>query len=192
MKTDYQKYLKALSVFLLVIWILSCSGRAGKMKESGVNPSNPVNSELTSKLIRIISPEEDAGFKLNQPVKLILAPEDKKSVPDSVTVYFNGNFVTTIKPDHLECLIPPSFTVATGRKSLKVTAYKGGNSKNTITRFIIIYSDIVPKKYGYKVIHTYPHDREAFTQGLFYDNGVLFEGTGENASSLREVNLETE
>src|SRR5664280_1494748 len=113
MKTDYQKYLKALSVFLLVIWILSCSGRAGKMKESGVNPSNPVNSELTSKLIRIISPEEDAGFKLNQPVKLILAPEDKKSVPDSVTVYFNGNFVTTIKPDHLECLIPPSFTVAT-------------------------------------------------------------------------------
>jgi glutaminyl-peptide cyclotransferase len=191
MKTDYQKYLKALSVFLLVIWIVSCSGRSGKVKESGLKPSNPVTSEVTTKLFRIVSPEEDAGFKLNQPVKLVLAAEDKKSGPDSVTVYFNGNFVTTIKPDHLECLIPPSFTAATGRKSLKVTAYKGGNSHNTITRFIIIYSDIVPKKYGYKVIHTYPHDREAFTQGLFYDNGVLFEGTGENASSLREVNLET-
>ena len=191
MKNDYQKYLKALSVFLLIIWILSCSGRSGKMKENRVNPSNTVNSEVTSKLIRIVSPEEDAGFKLNQAVKLTLALENKKSVPDSVTIYFNGSFVTTIKPDHLECLIPPSFTVTTGRKSLKVTAYKGGNSQNTITRFIVIYSDIVPKKFGYKVIHTYPHDSEAFTQGLFYDNGVLFEGTGENASSLREVNLES-
>jgi glutamine cyclotransferase len=57
---------------------------------------------------------------------------------------------------------------------------------------MIIYSDIIPQKNGYKVIHTYPHDREAFTQGLVYDKGLLFEGTGEKAtSSLREVELET-
>ncbi|TAL69590.1 MAG: glutaminyl-peptide cyclotransferase [Bacteroidetes bacterium] len=57
---------------------------------------------------------------------------------------------------------------------------------------MLIYSDVVPKKYGYKVIHSYPHDREAFTQGLFYDKGSLFEGTGqESGSSLREVELET-
>jgi glutamine cyclotransferase len=57
---------------------------------------------------------------------------------------------------------------------------------------MVVYSDIVPKKYGYKVIHTYPHDRAAFTQGLFYDNGKLYEGTGEESgSTLREVELET-
>jgi glutamine cyclotransferase len=57
---------------------------------------------------------------------------------------------------------------------------------------MIIYSDLVPKKYGYKVIHTYPHNRDAFTQGLVYDNGVLYEGTGqETGSTLREVALET-
>jgi glutamine cyclotransferase len=55
-----------------------------------------------------------------------------------------------------------------------------------------ILSDMTPKKYGNKIVHTYPHDREAFTQGLFYDNGVLFEGTGQEAgSSIREVELET-
>ena len=32
--------------------------------------------------------------------------------------------------------------------------------------------------YGYKVIRSYPHDRQAFTQGLVYENGVLYEGTG--------------
>jgi glutamine cyclotransferase len=46
--------------------------------------------------------------------------------------------------------------------------------------------------YGYKIIHTYPHDRNAFTQGLIYDGGVLYEGTGlYGQSSLRKVELET-
>ncbi|MBE3086914.1 MAG: glutaminyl-peptide cyclotransferase [Bacteroidetes bacterium] len=57
---------------------------------------------------------------------------------------------------------------------------------------MIIFSDMVPKRNGYKVINTYPHDRDAFTQGLVYDKGVLFEGTGQiTGSSLREVELET-
>lgn len=191
MKPDYQKYLIGFSMMLLITWTLSCSGRSGKLKEPGGQPVPVVTGEVPSKLIKIISPEENSGFKLNQPVKVIMALEDKKSVPDSVTVYFNGNFVTTVKSEPWEYSIPSSFTVSTGRKSLKVTAYKGGKPQNTSTRFMIIYSDIVPKKYNYKVIHTYPHDRDAFTQGLFYDNGVLYEGTGENGSSLREVNLET-
>jgi glutaminyl-peptide cyclotransferase len=46
--------------------------------------------------------------------------------------------------------------------------------------------------YTYQVLHTYPHDPTAFTQGLFYLNGVLYEGTGRyGQSSLRKVNLET-
>jgi len=49
-----------------------------------------------------------------------------------------------------------------------------------------------PKKYGYKIIKTYPHDPAAFTQGLEYREGVLYEGTGRNgSSSLRKVELET-
>jgi glutamine cyclotransferase len=61
-----------------------------------------------------------------------------------------------------------------------------------VTRFLVFYSDIAPKRYGYKVVHTYPHDIEAFTQGLVYEKGVLFEGTGQKTgSSLREVELQT-
>jgi glutaminyl-peptide cyclotransferase len=46
--------------------------------------------------------------------------------------------------------------------------------------------------YGYQVVHAYPHDRGAFTEGLFYENGFLFEATGiERQSSLRKVKLET-
>lgn len=44
--------------------------------------------------------------------------------------------------------------------------------------------------YGVKVLQTYPHDREAYTQGLFFWNGDLYESTGQyGSSSLRKVDL---
>ena len=45
---------------------------------------------------------------------------------------------------------------------------------------------------GYRVVNVYPHDPEAYTQGLLYRDGFLFESTGLNGrSSLRKVKLET-
>ena len=47
-------------------------------------------------------------------------------------------------------------------------------------------------EYGYDVVHVYPHDRTAFTEGLFYLDGFLYEATGlEQRSSVRKVKLET-
>ncbi|MGE4057196.1 MAG: glutaminyl-peptide cyclotransferase, partial [Vicinamibacterales bacterium] len=46
--------------------------------------------------------------------------------------------------------------------------------------------------YGYEVVRTYPHDRGAFTQGLVFHDGLLYEGTGlQGRSSIRRVRLET-
>src|SRR3990172_4214830 len=46
--------------------------------------------------------------------------------------------------------------------------------------------------YGYKIINVYPHDRTAFTQGLIFENGHLYEGTGlYGQSTLRKVELKT-
>ena len=47
-------------------------------------------------------------------------------------------------------------------------------------------------EYSYAVVHTYPHDPLAFTEGLFYLDGFLYESTGINdQSSVRKVRLET-
>jgi glutamine cyclotransferase len=46
--------------------------------------------------------------------------------------------------------------------------------------------------YSYKVIQSYPHDRRAFTQGLVYEDGVLYEGTGlYGQSALAKRDLKT-
>lgn len=46
--------------------------------------------------------------------------------------------------------------------------------------------------YGYRIVNVYPHDKDAFTQGLVFENGILYESTGRfGYSSLRKVELET-
>jgi glutaminyl-peptide cyclotransferase len=46
--------------------------------------------------------------------------------------------------------------------------------------------------YGYRVVNVYPHDPDAYTQGLIFRDGFLFESTGlHGRSSLRKVELET-
>jgi glutaminyl-peptide cyclotransferase len=192
MKINYPKYFIIFLFALLITWTISCSGRPGKKSSSDVHPVEVLSERKSEKLIKMISPEEDAGLKLKDPVRVILKLVDKTRIPDSVLIHFNGKVVTNLKSEPWEFSIPSVFTGTTGRKSLKVTPYKDGKAQNTITRFIIIYSDVVPKHNGYKVIHSYPHDKDAFTQGLVYDKGVLYEGTGqESGSTLREVELES-
>lgn len=48
------------------------------------------------------------------------------------------------------------------------------------------------RQYGYTVVKAYPHDVGAFTEGLFWRDGFLYESTGlEGRSSIRKVTLET-
>ncbi len=53
-------------------------------------------------------------------------------------------------------------------------------------------TNAAPVRYTYDIINVYPHDEDAFTQGLIFENGVLYESTGlYGHSTLRCVELET-
>jgi glutaminyl-peptide cyclotransferase len=187
------RYFIFMAIILPVTLIISCSGKPGRTDEKTAEIV-PVKTEEGSagKLIKLISPEENAEVKLNETVKVVIGLDGKNGAPDSVKIFFDGRTAGVIKNSPWEFIVNKSYTVKTGRKSLKIVAYGKGKSPQTITRFVIIYSDVVPKRYGYRVIKSYPHDKEAFTQGLVYLDGVLYEGTGqETRSSLRKVNLET-
>src|SRR3546814_9267386 len=45
---------------------------------------------------------------------------------------------------------------------------------------------------GYSIVHTWPHDPHSFTQGLFWYDGHLYEGTGQyRRSRIARLDLET-
>jgi len=191
MKTDYLKFILPVFFVLIVSSVISCSSRAGSAVKSQSELPDKNKTSLPSDLMKMVSPAQNAEYKLNNQIMVSLAPAGDVKVFDSVKVFFDGKVVALLKSAPWECSIGSSFTGLTGRKSVKAVAYISEKSQS-VTRFVIIFSDIVPKKLNYRVIHTYPHDSEAFTQGLFYDNGVLYEGTGqETGSTLRVVELET-
>ena len=51
-------------------------------------------------------------------------------------------------------------------------------------------NSIPPTLYTYRITQTYPHDTAAFTEGLVFDNGSLYESTGGYGTSFRHANLE--
>jgi glutaminyl-peptide cyclotransferase len=56
----------------------------------------------------------------------------------------------------------------------------------------LISPSCAPAADGYRIVHAYPHDPNAFTQGLIYLDGYLYESTGLNGhSTLRKVDLKT-
>jgi glutamine cyclotransferase len=60
------------------------------------------------------------------------------------------------------------------------------------TTSILVTSNIVPSKYSYLIRNKFPHDINAYTQGLEFYKGELYEGTGLNGKSeLRHISLRT-
>jgi glutamine cyclotransferase len=58
--------------------------------------------------------------------------------------------------------------------------------------FLFSRNPDTPAAWTYKVVNTFAHDPKAFTQGLVFEDGFLYEGTGLNGrSELRKVELET-
>jgi glutamine cyclotransferase len=65
-----------------------------------------------------------------------------------------------------------------------------------VTAYILLKNtssnDTAQLLYTYEVVKVYPHDTDAFTEGLVFENGMLYEGTGlYGESKLQKVELET-
>lgn len=79
-----------------------------------------------------------------------------------------------------------------GAKTLSlVTTLKNGQEQND-SRLLRIFSDIAPKQSKANVVKVYPHNPTSFTQGLEFNEGILYESTGLNGQSkILQVNLES-
>lgn len=103
---------------------------------------------------------------------------------DSVTYSLAGSSYTL---NDSAVSIPTDSTTPAGRTTITLIAYL--NQKTTRT---LISTEILPKNppknRTYTLIKTLPHSTDAYTQGLLFHNGFLYESTGQRGeSSLRKV-----
>lgn len=78
-----------------------------------------------------------------------------------------------------------------GKQTIKALVTHDSKT-DTVTTQLTILNDKKPKVYGYELINTYPHDIAAYTQGLEFYNGMLYESTGQKGKSkLRKIDYKT-
>ena len=108
---------------------------------------------------------------------------------DSVILAVNNRRIGPIASSGFTYNLGPTYPV--GRTVYRLTAYSGNQSQSRAGEFLVLAAK-PPVIYGHKVKKSYPHDRQAYTQGLLFHDGKLYESTGlEGQSSLREVDLAT-
>ena len=106
---------------------------------------------------------------------------------DSVVLYMGERRVAAL--DTAGYPYEVSAAHPTGKVLYKVVAYREGRSDSRSGEFAVLAGK-APVLYGHRVRNVYPHDRTAYTQGLLWHDGYLYESTGlEGGSTLRQVDL---
>jgi glutamine cyclotransferase len=129
-----------------------------------------------------------ANYNSNDAVALeILNPKTQKI--DSVVYFVNNKRAGLVKGAEAF-----SFSLKEqklGYQNIKASIFYEGEIETDSTRIEVI-SNVEPKLLSYSIVNTYPHDTNAYTQGLEFYDGILYEGTGlHEKSSLRKTDYKT-
>lgn len=161
-----------LSVF---ISSFSCSNRANRSRKPAVRISiESIHKKITS--------GDDITIGISVKLKDGELKETKIFV-DSVLITSGKNVEFTFTLHKFENI---------GKHTIKAEAVKTDGVEGIYFKTFEVLSDIVPEKYGYELVQSYPHNEKSFTEGLEIHNGFLYESTGENGkSTLFKTNLKT-
>ncbi|MEQ6124640.1 glutaminyl-peptide cyclotransferase [Pseudotenacibaculum sp. MALMAid0570] len=152
-------------------------------------------SLLALTIIVLTSCETSYRFTINTPKKAVLndkitisLKEENNQSFEKALFFVNGKEVSAQNN---------SFTLDTkdygvGKQMISAMVYYGEGKTKRVNNSVEVFSNIPYQAYTYKIINSYPHDGNAFTQGLEYHNGFLYESTGRKGqSTIRKVELKT-
>lgn len=139
---------------------------------------------------QFVLPESGQRVALGEQVKLTL--NFPMSTIDSVVYSVDGEALITKKDT--SSVVFDSNKYGFGDKSLSAKVYAAGKEDIAYSNVLVLPPNA--KQYAFEVVNVFPHDTKAFTQGLQFVDGVLYESTGEPSipgvvTSLRKVDLST-
>lgn len=175
-----------------LVFILSGCGNNGvkntETEKKEITPTVKTIEYVSS--MRLKSPKRGDMFAYGEEIEILVHPKKKAGDIDSLQLWGDGELVQTINSKPWVLKWTPS-KLKMGKHSLKLLAYHDNGTIGLLTTYINIKSNKVPEEYTYEIVNSFPHDRRAYTQGLFFHEGFLYEGTGQHGeSSLRKVRLE--
>ena len=180
-----------LKIFLCCTLFTACSSC-----NSGGNGTKPNQKEEQQQRPRrqrvqsvIVSPRNNEQYPLGATINLSAKARDNAQAIDSLRWFVDGKWMRTTKGEDITW---SSDGQTTGTHRIEAVVFYVSGQHENILNNIVLLAPQAPKQYTYKVIQVYPHDPKAYTQGLLFDNGFLYESTGiKGESTLRKVNLQT-
>jgi glutamine cyclotransferase len=147
---------------------------------SSCNKNKPV-TDLT------VSPDAGTRYKAGDIVPVKVSLGDNK--PDSIVYLVDSVRIASKKDSSVFNLKTDSMPL--GSRLITARLYQGGKNQEASTNIVLLAAK-APEEYTYQIIKKYPHDTSSYTEGLLYQDGYLYESTGNPGhSTLRKVNLET-
>jgi glutamine cyclotransferase len=176
-------------IFIALIFAAACKSEPDTESKSNISQEKKSNASPEENLISAALKNENQTYRAGDQIQLELTSVDSISAR-FCKVLVNGEFIDSFALAD-KVYKWNSSGAKTGRNTLTFELRANGKlSRSSVN--IVLLSDIDPRQYKYKVVNVYPHDRQAYTQGLFYKDGFLYEATGlRGESSVRRVKLET-
>lgn len=175
--------------FLIGFLLMSCQGTnsgSHRARNAGVPKQNPPAGET-----RFVRPAANQEFAAGDPIMLEIEVRNASAGVDSIEVFLGGRKSTVLLQEPYRTELRDG-NQSTGKLEIRTVTWYADRSKETRQAYVTILADKAPREIGYRIVKTYPHDVGAYTQGLEYKDGYLYEGTGQyNESSLRKVDLES-
>lgn len=133
---------------------------------------------------QLVSPSTNQTYKLGDELLFEVATSDD-AIIDSIKLEGLGEVLSF--DSKAFTWIPQA--ARTGTPKITLSVFLEGKKETLYPRIKYLAKE-APKKYTYRVINTYPHDDDAYTQGLFFKEDTLFESTGQNGrSTMRKVEV---
>jgi len=185
--------------FLFFLWmssgLLAC--QSGKTSEKDSNKKRPPTStpgkKVNKRKVQIIltSPKSHQTFQIGEIIPLKYNKPTGSTFIDSCQYSIDNSPAATYPNEGNDIQIKTD-TLKPGNHKISFLAFINGEPTSRSSVEITLWSDILPKQYGFKIVNTYSHDRNAYTQGLVFDDGFFYEGTGiKGKSSLRKIKFQT-
>lgn len=141
--------------------------------------------------IEFVSPLPDHIYKIGQKISLEVNAVDTFAIPDSIQFLANGAWIGTIKNMN-EPLIWDTKDANAGTTYISARAFNDSAIDAQENIIIKLYPAQPAVIYTYSILNTYPHSTSSYTQGLVFNQGKMFEGSGlYEKSTLQEVETRT-
>ena len=176
------------SLCLLVPFFASChSNGSEKGRVEKTLPKTEVAK--TARRAQLLFPSQDSLLVMGQALPVGLSFSDL--APQSLSVSLNGASKVPLEVGEGPLLLPTAEGLIGDNSYVMYIDYPDSAHEALSIRFQL-HSDIKPKIQSYQVQNVYPHNEGSFTQGLFFHQGRMYEGSGvQGRSAIRSYGLET-